>query len=69
MKKIASLALVVVGALSVTACTSTERNLTGAAVGGGAGAAVGGSVMGTPGAVLGAAGGAAAGVAVADEMR
>lgn len=68
MNKIASLAIVVVGALSLTACTSTERTLTGAAVGGGAGALVGASVMGTPGAVLGGAAGAATGVVVADNI-
>ncbi|WP_417579270.1 hypothetical protein [Pelagibacterium sp.] len=69
MKKLACTALVIAGALSVSACTSTQQNITGAAVGGGAGAALGGAVAGTPGAVLGGAGGAAAGVAVSEEMR
>ena len=69
MMKLASVALVIVGALSVSACTTTERNMTGAAVGAAGGAAVGGSVAGGPGAALGAAGGAAAGVAVSDNMN
>lgn len=69
MKTFASIALVIAGALAVSGCTSTQHNMTGAAVGGGAGAAVGGSVAGTPGAVVGGAGGAAAGVAVSEEMN
>lgn len=69
MKKFASLAIVVVGALGLTACTSTERNLTGAAVGGGTGALLGSSIGGTPGAVVGGAAGAVGGMAVADQMR
>lgn len=69
MKKLASAALIVVGALSLTACTSTQQNLTGAAIGGATGAALGGAVAGTPGAILGAAGGGAAGVAISEEMR
>lgn len=69
MKKLASVALVIVGSLALTACTQTQRNVTGAAVGGASGAALGGSIAGTPGAVLGAAGGAAAGIYVAEETR
>lgn len=69
MKKFVSLALVIAGALTVSACTSTQQNMTGAAVGGATGAAVGGAVASGPGAVLGAAGGAAAGVYIAEEMR
>ena len=65
MKKLAPIALVVVSALSLTACTSTQRTVTGAAVGGGAGALVGSAVGGTGGAVIGGAGGAAAGAALA----
>lgn len=68
MKKIASLSLVIVGALSISACTSTQQNMTGAAVGGATGAVVGGAVAGGPGAVLGAAGGAATGVYVTEEV-
>lgn len=69
MKKLTSAALIVVGALSLTACTSTQHNMAGAAIGGATGAAVGGAVAGTPGAILGAAGGGAAGVAISEEMR
>jgi hypothetical protein len=69
MNKLASTSLVIVAALSLAACTTTQRNLTGAAVGGATGAAVGGAIGNTPGAIIGAAGGAAAGVAIADEMR
>lgn len=68
MKILSSTALVVIGALTLTACTSTQRTMTGAAVGGAAGAAVGGAVASTPGAIVGAAGGAAVGVAVADKI-
>lgn len=68
MNKLASVAIVIVGALSLTACTSTQRTMTGAAVGGAAGAAVGGAIASTPGAVVGAAGGAAVGVAVSDRI-
>lgn len=68
MLRIASTTLIIVGALTIAGCTTTERNLTGAAVGGGAGAAVGGAIAGTPGAIVGGAGGAAAGVAVSDRI-
>jgi hypothetical protein len=66
MKKLAPAALVIIGALSLTACTTTQRTVTGAAVGGAAGAAVGGAVAGYPGAIVGGAGGAAAGAAIAN---
>ena len=60
MKKIAPVALVVVAALSMSACTSTQRTISGAAIGGAGGALVGGAVGGYTGAVIGGAGGAAA---------
>jgi hypothetical protein len=66
MKKFAPIALVLVTALSMTACTTTERTLSGAAIGGGAGALVGGAVGGTGGAVVGGAGGAVAGAVIAN---
>jgi hypothetical protein len=68
MKKLAVTALIVVGSLSLTACTSSQRTVTGAAVGGAAGAVAGGVLAGTPGAAVGAAGGAAAGVVLADQV-
>ncbi|WIJ24072.1 hypothetical protein [Devosia sp. RR2S18] len=66
MKKFAPIAVVAVAALSITGCTSTQRTVTGAAVGGVAGAAVGGAVAGTPGAVVGAGAGAATGAVIAN---
>jgi osmotically inducible lipoprotein OsmB len=69
MKKLAPIALVLVSAFSITACTTTERTLTGAALGGATGALVGGAVAGTPGAVLGAAAGGAGGAIIARGTR
>lgn len=69
MKNLASVAIVLTAAFGLAACTQTQQNTTGAAVGAGTGAAVGGSIAGTPGAALGGAGGAAAGVAVSEEMN
>ena len=53
-------------ALSITACTTTERTVSGAAIGGGAGALAGGAIGGYGGAVVGGAGGAAAGALIAN---
>jgi osmotically inducible lipoprotein OsmB len=55
--KLAPIALVLVCALSITACTTTQRTITG----GVAGAAVGGLIAGYPGAIGGAALGGVAG--------
>jgi len=66
MKKFAPIVLVLVSAMSLTACTTTERTLTGAAIGGGTGALVGGAVGGYGGAVVGGAGGAVAGAVIAN---
>jgi hypothetical protein len=66
MKKLAPAALVIIGALSLTACTTTQKTVTGAAVGGAAGAAVGGAVGGYGGAIVGGAAGAAGGAAIAN---
>lgn len=64
MKKFAPIALVLVSALSMTACTTTEKTLTGAAIGGGTGAIVGAAAGGTGGAVVGAALGGTAGAVI-----
>ena len=69
MNKSMTAALVIIGAMSLTACTASQQTMTGAAIGSATGAVVGASVAGTPGAILGAAGGAAAGVAVSDTLR
>ncbi|KKB86821.1 hypothetical protein VW29_00780 [Devosia limi DSM 17137] len=66
MKKLVPVALVVIAGFSLTACTSSQRTLTGAAVGGAAGAALGGAVGGYGGAIIGGAGGAAAGAVIAN---
>tara|TARA_R110002020_G_scaffold14227_1_gene50464 strand:+ start:6709 stop:6912 length:204 start_codon:yes stop_codon:yes gene_type:complete len=66
MKKIAPIALILMSALSITACTTTERTVSGAAIGGGAGALAGGAIGGYGGAVVGGAGGAAAGALIAN---
>lgn len=66
MNKLAPIALVVISALSLTACTSLQRTVSGAALGGAGGALVGGAVAGYGGAILGGAGGAAAGALIAN---
>lgn len=66
MKKLAPIALVVIAGMSLSACTGSQRTLTGAAVGGAAGAALGGAVGGYGGAIIGGAGGAAAGAVIAN---
>ena len=67
MKKSASMALVVVAALSLGACTTTQRTVSGAAIGGAAGAVVGGAVGGYGGAIVGAAAGGAGGALIANQ--
>ena len=67
MKKFAPVALLVVAALSLTACTSMQRTVSGAALGGAAGAVVGGAVGGYGGAVVGAAAGGAGGALIANQ--
>lgn len=66
MTKIAPIAFVVIAALSLSACTSTQRTISGAAIGGAGGALVGGAVGGYGGAIVGGAGGAAAGALLAN---
>ena len=67
MKKLAPIALILVSALSITACTTTERTVSGAAIGGGAGALAGGAIGGYGGAVVGGAAGAAGGAYLANK--
>ena len=67
MKKFAPIALVVISALSMTACTTTQRTVSGAAIGGAGGALAGGAIGGYGGAVVGGAGGAAAGALLANQ--
>ena len=67
MKTSASLALVLVAALSLTACTTTQKTVSGAAIGGAAGAVVGGAVGGYGGAIVGAAAGGAGGAIIANQ--
>lgn len=66
MKKLGPIALVVISAISLTACTTTQRTVSGAAIGGAGGALVGGAVGGYGGAIIGGAGGAAAGALIAN---
>ena len=67
MKKLAPIALILVSALSITACTTTERTVSGAAIGGGAGVLAGGAIGGYGGAVVGGAAGAAGGAYLANK--
>jgi hypothetical protein len=69
MKKLAPIALILVSALSISACTTTQRTVSGAAIGGAGGALVGGAVGGYGGAIVGGAGGAAAGALLANSTR
>ena len=69
MKKLAPIALILISTLSITACTTTQRTVSGAAIGGAGGALVGGAVGGYGGAIVGGASGAAAGAQVANNTR
>ena len=66
MNKLAPVALVVISALSLTACTTTQRTVSGAAIGGAGGALIGGAVAGYGGAIVGGAGGGSAGALLAE---
>ncbi|WEK05821.1 MAG: hypothetical protein P0Y65_06080 [Candidatus Devosia phytovorans] len=66
MKKFAPIAVVMLAALTLSACTSTQRTVSGAAIGGAGGALVGGALGGYGGAIVGGAGGAAAGALIAN---
>lgn len=50
--------------LTFTACTQTQKTISGAAIGGVGGAVIGDAVAGTGGAIVGGVGGAVAGAAV-----
>lgn len=67
MKKQFAVALIASTVL-VTGCTTNQRTLGGAAVGGVGGAAIGNSIAGTGGAVVGGVGGAVAGAAVGQSL-
>ncbi|WP_127142723.1 hypothetical protein [Pelagibacterium montanilacus] len=69
MIKQISVVVVLAGSLALAGCTTTERAMTGAAIGGAGGAVVGNAIAGPVGGAVGAAGGAATGVFVADNMR
>lgn len=68
MRNKIALATVVVSSLLAAGCTTGERAVGGAAVGGIGGAAVGNSVAGTGGAVVGGVGGAVVGSAVGQSL-
>ncbi len=59
----------VAAALSMSACTTTQKTVGGAAVGGVGGALIGGAVGDTTGAVVGGLGGAVAGGLVGRNLR
>ncbi|MDZ5698112.1 hypothetical protein [Chelativorans sp. M5D2P16] len=63
-KKIGMLSVVLGASLMASGCTTTEKTITGAAVGGLGGAVVGDAIAGTGGAVVGGIGGAVAGGAI-----
>lgn len=68
MKKQFAAAALIASAFMVAGCTTNERALGGAAVGGVGGAAVGNSVAGTGGAIAGGVGGAVVGSAVGQSL-
>ena len=62
-------ATLMVAALSMSACTTTQKTVGGAIVGGTGGALIGGAVGNTTGAVIGGVGGAVAGGLVGRNLR
>ena len=68
MHKQIAIAAVIASAVIVGGCTSNQKALGGAAVGGVGGAAIGNSVGGTGGAIVGGVGGAVAGSAVGQSL-
>ena len=62
-------ATVVVATLGMSACTTTQKTVGGAAVGGVGGALIGGAVGNTTGAVIGGVGGAVAGGLIGRNLR
>ena len=68
VRKIAVLGVVVTSAFAAAGCTTGQKTLAGAAVGGVGGAVVGDAIAGTGGAIVGGVGGAVAGGAIARNM-
>ncbi|GGA60659.1 hypothetical protein [Pelagibacterium lentulum] len=68
MIKLPAKLVLVVCALALAGCSTTERRISGAAIGGATGAIVGHSVAGGLGGAVGAAGGAVVGTVIADSI-
>lgn len=68
MKRIAMLTLVAGLAAATAGCSTTQKTIGGAALGGVGGAVVGDAIAGTGGAVVGGVGGAVAGAAIARRL-
>lgn len=68
MNKRYAAAAMLASAIMVAGCTSNQKAIGGAAVGGVGGAAIGNSVGGTGGAIVGGVGGAVAGSAVGQSL-
>lgn len=68
-RNLAALALLGLAAFAASGCTTTQKTIGGAAVGGVGGAVVGDAVAGTGGAVVGGVGGALAGAAVGRRLN
>ncbi|GLQ37893.1 hypothetical protein GCM10007908_15130 [Rhizobium albus] len=68
MKKMATLSLVAVATLGAAGCTTGQKTVGGAVVGGVGGAVVGDAIAGTGGAIVGGVGGAVAGGAIARNL-
>ncbi|HEU4987059.1 MAG TPA: hypothetical protein VFT89_08350 [Rhizobiaceae bacterium] len=68
MKRIAMLILVAGLAAAPAGCSTTQKTIGGAALGGVGGAVVGDAIAGTGGAVVGGVGGAVAGAAIARRL-
>ena len=67
--KLATMTGLIVAIMSVSACTTTQKTVGGAVVGGVGGAVLGDAVAGTGGAVVGGVAGAVAGGAVGRNLR
>lgn len=67
-KTVGTLSFVLATLLAASGCSTTEKTVAGAAVGGVSGAVVGDAVAGSGGAVVGGIGGAVAGGAIGRNM-
>lgn len=67
-RQFGALLLLVLATIGLSGCTTTQKTIGGAAVGGVGGAVVGDAIAGTGGAVVGGIGGAVAGAAVARRL-